>query len=393
MRLIIPLEINDARLTTSNIVEDDETEWVAGTYATGVRRMVATGTPDIHKVYEVIASPDTDTNPTTDQEAAPVGSGGANWLEIGSTNRWRMFREKANEKTLSSDAVNVASITNAGLGYSSDGQFTATQASTSGTGTGAEFTVTIAGGVVTSIDAVLSGGSGYAKTDTITIDIASLTETTPAVFTVDGLGIIVVVTPATRVNSLALLQLIANSVQIVVTSVIGGGEVYNETFDLSSSEGIGNSYYNWFFNELEKRGSLVVFDIPNYLDNIITVTIVDGTECGIFVVGTQKEIGESQWGLNSNLRDFSVKETDQFGNVDIVPRGFADIIEATVAMPTNRYDPVKRLLTDVRSTLVVWAASPDFDATLTYGFYNNFDLILAGPTLCTCALDIEGIVQ
>lgn len=83
--------------------------------------------------------------------------------------------------------VLTASINTAGVAYASDGVFTATQASTSGSGSGAEFTVTITSGVLASIDSIDKTGSGYAVADTITIAIAGNTPTTPAVIDVDSI--------------------------------------------------------------------------------------------------------------------------------------------------------------------------------------------------------------
>jgi hypothetical protein len=81
--------------------------------------------------------------------------------------------------------VLTASINDAGLTYDVDGVFTATQASSSGAGTGAEFTVTIAAGVLASIDEILKTGSGYAAAEVITIAIVGSTPGTAADIDVD----------------------------------------------------------------------------------------------------------------------------------------------------------------------------------------------------------------
>lgn len=83
--------------------------------------------------------------------------------------------------------VLTASITTPGV-YTvlTDGDFPATQASTTGAGVGAEFTVTLTAGVVTAF-VIDKTGSGYVVADTITLLVVGPTETTAAVLTVDSI--------------------------------------------------------------------------------------------------------------------------------------------------------------------------------------------------------------
>ena len=64
-----------------------------------------------------------------------------------------------------------------------DGVFPATQASTSGVGIGAEFSVTLVAGAVTAA-AVTKTGSGYVVADTINLAVVGPTESVPAVLDV-----------------------------------------------------------------------------------------------------------------------------------------------------------------------------------------------------------------
>jgi hypothetical protein len=312
MKIIIPTEINDDRLTSTNVAEDnapgvDPPEWLIGTaYSTDDQVKVTNTTePNIHRIYQALQATTGDEPWLEPDEENPV-----NWIIVGSTNAWRMFRSEANDIT-----VNASTIT-------------------------------------------------------------------------------VKITPDARVTSMAFFQLLASSVQVIVNSVTGGGEVFNETIDLNSSAGI-NSWWNWLWTPLTRKQTLTVFGIPNFKDNIIDIIITGSpnAECGIFVLGNEKEIGESQYGLNAGIRDFSVKETTAFGKVRVSDRGFSDTLQDAVFLQTNRFDDVKKTLTDLRGTPVVWVASEEFEATIVYGFYIRFDPILSNPSTSLCNLKIEGIVQ
>ena len=90
MIVIRPIPVTSSVLTSTNIAEPDvtlsgelaETAWVAGTYNTGTRRIMAS----THKLYEVVASPSTSDQPDVGS-AKPVQT----WIEVSATNRYRAF--------------------------------------------------------------------------------------------------------------------------------------------------------------------------------------------------------------------------------------------------------------------------------------------------------------
>ena len=85
MKIIRPTVITDAMLISSDIPEDDYTPWSSGTtYATGGTTMVTAD--GIHKVYESLVGGNLNNYPPTDVEADIP-----KWLEMSSTNRWKMF--------------------------------------------------------------------------------------------------------------------------------------------------------------------------------------------------------------------------------------------------------------------------------------------------------------
>ena len=97
---------------------------------------------------------------------------------------------------IAADGVLTVSIDIAGAyKATSAGNYAAIQRSTSGSGSGATFTVTIGLSgfaiVVTAVSSIDSAGSGYAVNDTITLDLTSVADTnerTYAVLEVDSIG-------------------------------------------------------------------------------------------------------------------------------------------------------------------------------------------------------------
>lgn len=87
MDIITPLTITNSNLSSSNVPENDYSEWSSGTtYATG-DKVIVIGTT--HKVYESLVDGNVGNDPTTDL--------GTKWLTLSATNRWKAFDQKISE--------------------------------------------------------------------------------------------------------------------------------------------------------------------------------------------------------------------------------------------------------------------------------------------------------
>lgn len=90
MILIKPLTVTSSILTSS-IAEPDsavgEVEWISGTYNLG-DRVIKSST---HRVYEVVADPSTNDDPAVGVTKTPK-----TWVDVGSTNKFKMFDEANN---------------------------------------------------------------------------------------------------------------------------------------------------------------------------------------------------------------------------------------------------------------------------------------------------------
>jgi hypothetical protein len=100
LKVIPPLSITDSNLTSSNVAEADHAAYVAGTtYAIGNRVIVTT--PNVHKIYESLQAGNIGHDPLT----SPTW-----WIEVGPTNRWKMFDTSNTTQTTNSNSI-VVTIT------------------------------------------------------------------------------------------------------------------------------------------------------------------------------------------------------------------------------------------------------------------------------------------
>ena len=75
----------------------------------------------------------------------------------------------------------------------------------------------------------------------------------------------------------------------------------------------------------------------------------------------------------------------------VVERAFAKRMSARVVMQTDALDDVHRTLASIRATPVLWIGSESFESLTVFGFYKEFSIDLAYPTVSYCSLTIEGL--
>lgn len=96
MKMIEPMTVTDTELLSSNISENDHSEWDISTTYAADDYVIVIGTT--HKVYQSIAGSNLGNDPVADN--------GTNWVEISATNRWKAFDLK-----LADTASKASSIT------------------------------------------------------------------------------------------------------------------------------------------------------------------------------------------------------------------------------------------------------------------------------------------
>ena len=196
------------------------------------------------------------------------------------------------------------------------------------------------------------------------------------------------------VNSLALLELVGSSVTITMTDGPGGATVYTRTIDLSLS--VVTDWYAYFFEPFRQRGTVILRDLPPYLAGRITVTLTGtGTlKMGGLVVGTQYDIGATQYGASAGIRDYSRKLTDaDTGVTTLEKRRYARIMRTQLQLPSGASNAVQTLLTELRATPCVWIGddSGDIEPLSVFGWIRDFSLTVSYPSVHFYRLEIEGM--
>ena len=207
--------------------------------------------------------------------------------------------------------------------------------------------------------------------------------------------LVVDIEPGAITNSIAFLNVTgATTLQVDFYDEDGGTVVYTKTINMDNTPIV--DWYMYFFEPYDYKTAVVLLDIPPYYTGVFRVTITGAGTVGVgaIVYGNFAQIGDTQYGVTLGNRDYSVKNTDEFGNTTFVKRAYSKRMEPIVFIDNSRLRYVNNVLDKVRSTPTVWVATDyeEYDPLIVYGFYRDYDIDVAYPTASLVRLSIEGLI-
>lgn len=198
--------------------------------------------------------------------------------------------------------------------------------------------------------------------------------------------------PGSPIDSVAFFGVDAGGVRVKSIDPYLG-TIFDKEVAPVSTDGIDN-WYAYFFAPIELTRDFVIIDIPasSFGTVEITITKIDGVaRVGSVVIGPTFFIGDLKYGTSIGIIDYSRKERDEYGNYLWVERGFSKRAEFDVAIETDRVSKVQKKLTKYRARPTVWVGHEDVEATLIYGPYRDFDIVLSNPAYSDCTITVEGL--
>ena len=197
-------------------------------------------------------------------------------------------------------------------------------------------------------------------------------------------------------DSIALFEIQGRYIDLVMKDGTGGTVVYNKTIDLDV--GYIDSFYDWFFSDLEIRTDIVITDLPSqYASAELSITIRSTSgpvAIGVIKPGLINDLGETQRGAKVGIDDYSRKERDAFGKVSIVPRAYSKRGSFTTYIQSSTFNKVYRTLAQLRATPCIYLGTEldGFEPLLIYGFFKSFDIEVNYQDYYLCSLEIEGLI-
>lgn len=201
------------------------------------------------------------------------------------------------------------------------------------------------------------------------------------------------VRPGTIVTAVAAVNL--TSVYSIRIRVISDayGLVRDETITRTRRPP-GSGWWSWYYGRRTEALASYYIDLPSFADAQI---IIDFTGLADMAVGTLILGQVSRWGVglaagvSLGIRDYSRKETNEFGDVVLTRRKYANRAQFPLILTTSEVDSFHRFLASVRATPCLWIGSDVYDSATVYGYYQDFEILISYPTVADCNLTLEGL--
>jgi hypothetical protein len=427
MQIVKLTKIDQSVLLSSSVAESTKPEYNSGTtYTTGDVVKVSYESDGITPLapvreYESLADSNTGNYPPDSP---------AEWIEIGSTNRWAMFDRFVNTQTADTEAIEIeldaSDQTAVGLFAMQAQEVTLTlivdqQLLTDGDGATDSFdkgdgwsydsgnqeydcdgtqaaeslltqsvTVkpmlyyevqfTVANYSAGNVAGYVAGASGS--------NVAANGTYSQIIFPADSSGLVGVVADPDFVGSIT---------NVSVKKVHKHETISLEYYDISVVVG----WYYYFFSKLDYLEDLF-WEFNNYSAAILRIKIRwkpgENAKCGMCAMGVRYELGKTEYEPSVGIIDYSKKDTDSLGRTYLAQGAFAKRADISLWLYNSRIDAVRRALQSARGEPIVFnannagVAGTDFTSLLIYGFYRDFDITIAGPTISRCNFDIEGLI-
>jgi len=200
-------------------------------------------------------------------------------------------------------------------------------------------------------------------------------------------------------DSFAFLNIQGGSMEI---EIVDDNEVIYEQ-DVELIDDIQSlSLYEYYFLPITTSISdpFVNTSLPLCINATMNVTIhpagsTDAVALGHVVVGRNRYIGETKYGAEVALTDYSRKDIDAFGYVTFVRRSYSKNATMNLYVPPSLINGVTEFLSDVRATpILVEGGNSDvgFEALSIFGWIEDWRTVYTGPNENELSVEIQGLI-
>lgn len=195
------------------------------------------------------------------------------------------------------------------------------------------------------------------------------------------------------VSALALVNLTGGTSARLQAIDATLGTLYDRTIDLPRSPQQAG-WWSWFFGARREKTQAAFLNIPAIPTAELQLDIYGSSALavGVIMAGQMREFSMGvQMGARVGIQDYSRKERNEYGDLLVVERGFAKRASFNLTLRASEVDALQDFLTEVRAKSCLWIGSSRYDATVLYGPYKSFEIVIAYYDYSDCSLELEGL--
>lgn len=160
-----------------------------------------------------------------------------------------------------------------------------------------------------------------------------------------------------------------------------------------------DNMWDYYAYLLDMRTEIVDTASTPQVSGTATMTFV-GAKVGVghVMVGKTWTPGATLHDVTVEIKDYSVYNTDSFGNTTTIKRNFAKLFNGTLNLRPNLADSTFRRFIEARAKPCLWmgdnrtTAEGGFESLNCFGYFKSCPLTFKGPNQCQYNLQIEGLI-
>jgi len=200
-------------------------------------------------------------------------------------------------------------------------------------------------------------------------------------------------TPATLVNAVFLLGMV-NVTTVRIRQIHPSlGTVYDVTASPVPMP-VSASWYDWYYGGRAASTQLVKLDLFAFPDCELRLDFTGGAAMtvGTLAFGYQQTFGMGvNYGARLGIIDYSKKVTNDFGDVTFVVRAFAKKASFSMMLENQYIDAIQTYLASLRATPCLWIGTSQYESTIVFGFFRDFNIQIAYSQHSTFDIELEGL--
>ena len=196
------------------------------------------------------------------------------------------------------------------------------------------------------------------------------------------------------VSAVTCFGLAGSEITLTVTDPTDG-VVYAKTISLVDTSFVIDAF-TYCFEPHRMRSEAVFNEIPPYAQASYEISLTSPDvvpKIGQIVLGREYDIGEALFGTSFGIDDYSTAERDQWGNMEIVERPFAKVVDYRARVPTEQGRRIAIVLEENRAKPVVVFGGEDSDqiGVTVYGKLSDWTISTGDPIESELRLKVEGL--